>query len=75
VILKPQAADLRRYDAMGDRIKKLQVERREFLKSMLDRATPLTPEQVVDIGKTVREIGDANYVRPESAAKKVKLPR
>jgi hypothetical protein len=74
-ILKPLAADLRKYDSIGARIAKLQTERKELLRAMVARARPLTADEVVSIGKTVRDISDKGYVRPESAAKKVRVPR
>lgn len=74
-LLKPAAADLRKLDSIDARIAKLRQDREEHLKSMVARARPLTAVEITILGQTVKAIGDARYVRPESAAKKVRLPR
>jgi hypothetical protein len=75
LVLKPLPADLRRYDAMGERILRLQRERRALLTEMAKRARPLTADEVVALGKQNLAAREANWVRPETLAKKVKLPR
>ena len=74
-LVKPLAADLRRYDSLTERIVRLQKERAELLYTMADRGRALTADEAVTLAKSVNAIGDDGYVRPESAAKKVKVPR
>lgn len=75
LVVKPTAADLRRFDAIGARIVRLQRERRDLLDAMAQRGRPLSADEVTALGKRNRAASDADYVRPESLAKKVRLPR
>jgi hypothetical protein len=75
IVVRPRAEDLRRYDAIGARIVRLQRERRDLLDTMAQRGRPLTADETVALAKQNWTASEAGFIRPESLAKKVRLPR